>query len=149
MKASQAAINLMQSFESCDLVAYPDPGSKDGNPWTIGWGSTGKDIFKGVKWTQTQADSRFAATVAIFEAGVSKLLGNSPTSQCQFDGMVCLAYNIGLSNFGGSTLLRRHKAGDFEGAKKAFASWVYNDHKIMRGLVRRRIAESKLYSGVK
>ena len=139
----------MHSFESCVLVAYPDPGSADGKPWTIGWGSTGKDIFKGVKWTQAQADARFTATVATFEAGLSNLLGASPTSQCQFDGMLCLAYNIGLGNFGSSTLLKRHKAGDFSGAMKGFASWVYNNHKIMRGLVRRRIAEAKLYSGVK
>lgn len=154
-RVSKAAVDLMHSFESCKLEAYPDPGSKDGKPWTIGWGSTGADIFKGLTWTQEQADARFAQDLAKFEDGVTRLIGSAPTSQHQFDALVCIAYNIGLDEdadtiaegLGDSTLMRKHKAGDFEGAAKAFASWRFNDGREMKGLVRRRKAEAKLYRG--
>jgi lysozyme len=154
-RASQKAIDLMHSFESCKLTAYPDPGSRDGKPWTIGWGSTGADIFKGLVWTQAQADARFKSDLAKFEDGVSRLIGTAPTSQDQFDALVCIAYNIGLDEdadtiaegLGDSTLMRKHKAGDYEGAAKAFASWRFNDGREMKGLVRRRAAEAKLYRG--
>jgi lysozyme len=154
-RVSQQGIDLMHGFESCRLEAYPDPGSADGHPWTIGWGATGPGIAKGVKWTQAQADARFASDLAKFEDGVTRLLGGCPTSQGQFDALVSLAYNIGLDEdadtiaegLGDSTLLRKHKAGDFEGAAKAFRSWRFNDGREMRGLLRRREAEAKLYRG--
>ena len=61
---------LVQEFEGCakkqpdgTFAAYPDPGS-GGDPWTIGWGSTGPDIKKGVVWTQKQCDDRFTEHLA-------------------------------------------------------------------------------------
>lgn len=155
-RVSKAAVDLLHSFEGCRLEAYPDPGSNDGNPWTIGWGSTGAGIGPGVKWTQEQADARFLVDLAKFEDGVTRLIGSAPTSQGQFDALVCIAYNIGLDEdadtiaegLGDSTLLRKHKAGDFEGAAKAFLSWTFNDGRQLKGLVRRRAAEAKLYRGL-
>lgn len=154
-RISTTGIALMHGFEQCRLDAYPDPGSVDGHPWTIGWGSTGPGISKGVTWTQAQCDARFATDLAKFEDGVTRLLGGAATSQGQFDALVSLAYNIGLDEdadtiaegLGDSSLLRLHKAGDFAGAVKAFAAWKFNDRREMKGLVRRRAAEAKLYGG--
>lgn len=154
-RVSKAAVDLIHSFESCRLEAYPDPGSADGHPWTIGWGATGPGIGRGVRWSQEQADARFLQDLAKFEDGATRLIGSSPTSQCQFDALVSLAFNIGLDEdadtiaegLGDSTLLRKHKAGDYEGAAKAFLSWTFNDGRQMKGLVRRRAAEAKLYRG--
>lgn len=145
MQPSPAALNLMHEFEGLRLEAYPDPGSADGNPWTIGRGSTGPGISKGVKWTQAQADERFAADVTSFAAGVSKALDGAKTTQPQFDAMVSLAYNIGLGAFSSSTLLKMHKAGDFRGARGQFQRWNKNAGKEMAGLTRRRSAEATLY----
>jgi len=142
---SPAGIALMHEFEGCRLTAYADPGSADGHPWTIGWGSTGPGIAKGVVWTQNQADERFAADLAKFSGKVRDLLDGKPTTQHQFDAMVSLAYNIGVGGFGGSTVLRKHKAGDYKGAQAAFAMWNKNDGKVMAGLTRRRAAEAALY----
>jgi len=146
MKTSQAGIDLIHSFESLRLKAYPDPGSKDGTPWTIGWGSTGPDIKQGAVWTKDQADARFAKDLARFEVGVSKGAGVS-LKQYQFDAMVSFAYNVGLDNFLSSTLLKMVNAGDFAGAAKQFSRWDKNDGKVMTGLTRRRKAEMKLFSG--
>lgn len=144
-QVSQRGIDLIHSFESCKLTAYPDPGSRDGHPWTIGWGSTGPDIKPGTVWTRDQCDARFAADLGKFAAKVDELIGEAPTDQSQFDALVSLAYNIGAEALRKSTVLRKHKAGDHAGAAAAFAMWVKNDGKTMRGLVRRRAAEAALY----
>lgn len=141
-----AGLDLMRQFEGCELAAYPDPGSADGNPWTIGYGATGDGIRKGVVWTQDQCDQRFAADVAAFAARVDKAIGEAPTTGNQFSAMVALAFNIGIVGFRGSTVLRKHKAGDYLGAARAFVMWNKNDGQVMRGLTRRRLAESELYS---
>lgn len=142
-RVSKAGIDLIHSFESCKLTAYPDPGSIDGKPWTIGWGSTGPGIARGVVWTQQQADERFAADLGRFEKAVALMA--PVTTQNQFDALVSFAYNVGLSALNDSTLLRMHKAGDYAGAKLQFGRWDKNDGKTMNGLTRRRAAEAALY----
>ncbi|HEX8625312.1 MAG TPA: lysozyme [Allosphingosinicella sp.] len=146
-------IKLVQEFEGCakrrpdgSFEAYPDPGS-GGDPWTIGWGSTGPDIKKGVVWTQKQCDDRFTAHLGEFAANVSKVLGGTPTTQNQFDAMVSFAYNVGVANLSASTLLKKHKAGDYKGAAAEFGRWNKAAGKVMTGLTRRRAAEAKLYAG--
>jgi len=142
---SPAGVKLMHDFEGCRLQAYADPGSDDGHPWTIGWGSTGPGIAKGVVWTQQQADDRFAADLAKFAAKIRDVLGGAKTTGPQFDAMVSLAYNIGVGAFSKSTVLRKHRAGDYPGAQAAFAMWNKNDGAVMAGLTRRRAAEAARY----
>jgi len=144
---------LVQEFEGCakkqsdgTYAAYPDPGS-GGDPWTIGWGSTGPDIKKGVVWTQKQCDDRFTSHLGEFAEKVSKILGSTPTTQSQFDAMVSFAYNVGVGNLSASTLLKKHKARDYKGAAAEFARWNKAASKVMAGLTRRRAAEAKLYGG--
>lgn len=143
---------LVQQFEGCatkqadgTFAAYPDPGS-GGDPWTIGWGSTGPDIRKGVVWTQQQCDDRLAEHLDEFAQNVSKLLGSAPTTQNQFDAMVSFAYNVGVGNLAASTLLKKHKAGDYQGAAAEFARWNKASGKVLAGLTKRRAAEAALYS---
>lgn len=143
MTPSSKCADFIKSFEACRLKAYlPTP---DDVP-TIGWGSTGPDIRLGMTWTQAQADARFAADLAKFGAKVSELL-HGRTSQSQFDAMVSLAYNIGVKAFAGSTVLRKHNAGDYDGAAAAFLMWSKQNGKTLNGLLRRRKAESEMYTG--
>ena len=157
MRISQRGIDLIHGFETLRLTAYKDPGSRNGLPITNGWGSTtdlqGRPIRLGAVWTRQYADAVFARDIAAFETGVNLLLDGKPTTQAQFDALVSFAYNVGLDiddddvaeGLGDSTLLRKHLAGDYAGAQAAFASWKYNDGKVMNGLVRRRAAEAALY----
>lgn len=150
MAVSAAGIALIHSFEGCRLQAYPDPAS-GGAPWTIGWGSTtdeqGKPIKPGTVWTQARADQRFRQHLAQFEAEVRQLLGDTPTTQGQFDALVSACYNIGIGNLGGSTLVRLHKAGRFNEAAEQFARWNKANGIVMPGLTRRRAAEAAIYRG--
>lgn len=142
-KVSDRGIKLMHEFEGCRLDAYPDPGSADGNPWTIGRGSTGEGIRKGVKWTQQQCDDRFERDLQKYADQVSRILGDAPTDQSQFDALVSFHYNTGA--IAKASLTKKHKAGDYAGAAAGFAAWRFNDGKVMKGLVRRRAAEAQLY----
>lgn len=141
---SQRCLDLIKQFEGCKLAAYPDPGSGN-DPWTIGWGSTGADIKRGLSWTQKQCDDRLAADIQCFALDVDKLIGPASTTQSEFDAMVDLAYNIGLHNFGASTLLKLHKAGHHDQAALQFVRWNKAAGNVMRGLTRRREAEAVLY----
>jgi lysozyme len=142
-KISPKGIALMHKWEGCRLKAYPDPGSADGKPWTIGWGSTGAGIGPGTVWTQDQADKRFEQDLVKYANEVSKAIGNAPTTQEQFDALVAFHYNTG--KIGSATLTKKHIAGDYEGAAKEFSKWVNNDGKRMQGLVNRRADEAALY----
>ena len=146
------ADRIIKEFEGCErkiaggkLRAYPDPGSGN-KPWTIGWGSTGPDIVPGTIWTQGQADQRFRVHLQEFARKVARLLVGVPTTQRQFDAMLSLAYNIGVGNFAGSTLLKKHRKGDYVGASREFVRWNRAAGKVMTGLTRRRTAEADLYS---
>jgi len=155
MRLSRNGIAVGHYFESCKLVAYPDPGSRNGEPWTIGWGHTGPEVHKGLVWTQQQADAQFLVDVAKFERGVERLV-TVPLTQGQFDALVLFAFNVGLDidddkiaeGLGDSTLLRKLNAGDYEGAALEFRKWNKNDGKVMRGLTRRRAAEECLFRGM-
>lgn len=154
MRTSPEGIALLHHYESCRLVAYPDPGSVDGHPWTIGWGHTGPEVKRGLVWTQAQADAAFVQDLAITEAGVARLV-RVPLTQGQFDALVSFAYNVGLDEnhngkaegLGESTLLRKLNGQDYAGAAEQFLLWNKNDGVVMYGLTRRRTAERALFLG--
>lgn len=145
----QCAANI-RSFEQCRLVGYK-PTPKDVP--TIGWGSTGRGIFVGLSWTQEQADTRFVSDLAMFAHGVDHLLAAVPTTQGQFDALVSFAYNVGLDDdadslaegLGDSSLLRKHRAGDFDGAAAEFPKWNKQAGKVLNGLTVRRLREQAMY----
>ena len=145
-KAGEA---LIKQFEGCArrrpdgrFEAYPDPGT-GAEPWTIGWGTTGKDIRKGLVWTQAECDARFAKHIQSFVADVNTALEGAKTTQNQFDALVSFHYNTGAVFK--ATLTKLHKAGKYDLAAAEFGKWVNAGGKRMNGLVRRRAAEAELY----
>lgn len=142
MKLSQRGIDLIKQFEGYSSKAYPDPAT-GGAPWTIGYGTT-RGVKPGMVITAEQAEKMLRDDVAKFESGVSSLI-TSPTTQGQFDAMVSLAYNIGLGNFGKSTLLKKHNARCYTCAADQFRVWNRANGKVMNGLTKRRAAEREVY----
>lgn len=142
MKLSQKGIELIKQFEGYSSKAYPDPAT-GGAPWTIGYGTT-KGVKPGMVITAQQAEKMLRDDVAKFESGVSSLI-TAPTTQGQFDAMVSLAYNIGLGNFGKSTLLKKHNARCYTCAADQFRVWNRANGKVMNGLTKRRAAERQVY----
>lgn len=142
---------LIQKWEGCArrradglFEAYPDPGSKDGKPWTIGWGSTGTDIGPGTVWTQAQCDDRFDSEITRYVREVIAAIGDAATSPGQFDALVSFHYNTGA--IAKATLTKLHRQRRFNEAAAEFGKWIYNDGKVLEGLKRRRAEEAALYS---
>lgn len=153
LKLGAEGIALIKAFEGCHRIrpdglveAYPDPGT-GGDPWTIGWGATGSGLHgtvtKGTVWTQEQCDERLEADLERYAGMVRTVLGDAPTTQAQFDALVSFHYNTGAIRT--ATLTRKHKAGDYAGAANEFGRWVNAGGRVLKGLVRRRAAEAKLY----
>jgi GH24 family phage-related lysozyme (muramidase) len=59
--------------------------------------------------------------------------------------MVSFHYNTGA--IARATLTKKHIAGDFTGAAKEFGRWNRAAGRVLKGLVRRRAEEARLYSG--
>ncbi|WP_395393422.1 lysozyme [Novosphingobium sp. BL-8A] len=141
---------LIKTWEGCAkkradgrFDAYPDPGSSDGLPWTIGWGSTGTDIGPDTVWTLAECDARFTSDIQRYVDAVAQFIGTATTTPNQFDALVSFHYNTGA--IAGSTLGKLHRQGQFAEAQQEFGKWVYNDHKVLEGLKKRRAAEAALY----
>jgi lysozyme len=130
---------LIKTFEGCKLKAYKCPAGV----WTIGYGSTGAHVQPGMVMTQAEADTLLRKDLARFEDAVRRFAPRA--TQGQFDAMVSLAFNIGIAALQRSTVLRRHNAGDHEGAAAAFMMWNKAGGKVLNGLTRRRAAEANLY----
>lgn len=137
MTAREVLRSLVKKFEGCRLVAYLCPAGV----WTCGWGSTGKDVRKGVKWTLDQADSRMEADLSVYLAASKNLC---PKIRDGVHGAIAdFAYNLGPTRLAGSTLRRRLNEGDYEAAAMELRKWVFAGGIRLRGLVLRREAEAK------
>lgn len=146
-RVNDAGLALIKLFEGLRLKAYQCEAGR----WSIGYGST-EGIRPGMVITKDTADRLFQHDVQRHAIGVEKLL-KVPVSDDQFAAMVSLAFNIGLTNFASSTLLKRVNAGDLAGASNWFGPWnkVRNPEtrqlEISIGLVKRREAERQLFLG--
>ena len=124
--------------------AYPDPGT-GGNPWTIGWGSTGPEVTPDTIWTQQQAEESLDKHLLYFCSGVlklsPKLLQEPPR---RLAAIISFAYNCGLGNYRISTLKKRVDGKDWSGAQEEIVKWNKAAGRVMPGLTRRRQAEAAL-----
>lgn len=154
---NRETIEHVKRWEGLKLKAYPDPGSKDGTPWTIGYGHTSDGFMKvtrGLTITPAQAEAALEhdlnETAAAVDASVKVELTDN-----QFGALVSFAYNIGLGDPGNkkapvgfrtSTLLKKLNAGNYAAVPTEMAKWIKNDGRKMDGLVNRRAAEAGLWA---
>ena len=144
MRLGPNGLSLIKEFESLALKAYLCPAGK----WTISYGVTGPNIVEGMTLTAAEAEAMFLRKLVSYEETVRDAC--SQTTQCQFDAMTSLCYNIGQANFRKSSVVRLHNKGDYIAASRAFNLWTKatsadGTKRDLRGLVRRRSAEAALY----
>lgn len=138
-RISSRGLDLIKESEGLKLTAYKCPAGV----WTIGYGSTGPHVKVGLTITEEQAEELLRKDVKRFEDGVSAIVG--PCTQGQFDALVSFSFNLGLGALMSSTLLKRHKAKDYQRAGDEFLRWVNAGGRKLPGLVKRRAAERALY----
>jgi len=143
-------------WEGVEHQLYLDSG----NAPTIGVGhlltrderTSGKIIIKDkpVKYHEgldfEQVTALLSQDLRPVEGMVDKLV-IVPLKQCQFDALVCFAFNVGASAFKDSTLLKSLNAKLYDRIPEQLKRWVHDGGKVVPGLVNRRNNEIKLWMG--
>jgi lysozyme len=146
MKLSQKGLDLIKKFEGFSAKPYL---CSAGVP-TIGYGSTYYANGVKVKMTDSPISEEWAEellqkVVTHYERGVDSMTRDDIT-QNQFDSLVSFAYNVGLTNYKNSTLLKRINANPKDpDIQKQFMKWVRAGGKVIKGLINRRTMEASLY----
>lgn len=152
---SDKGIDLLKGIENLRLTPYDDQTGKDIYDYclgaTIGFGH----LIHSSEWdtysagiTQDQADSIFISDIAPTVSGVNRLL-QVVLAQNEFDALVILAFNIGLTNLGSSSLLKlinEVPGSNYATVQQAWMAFSYSEGKQNTGLLNRRNAEYNIYN---
>ncbi|QXR36975.1 lysozyme [Alcaligenes aquatilis] len=133
-----AAISLVAAWEGRSLIAYVDP---------VGIPTICDGYTHGVKLADVATPERCDALTEQEVRRALTVVDGSTPGQLPDGVRVALAsfvYNVGPSAYGGSTLLRKLRAGDLAGACNQLPRWVYAGDKKLRGLELRREAERQI-----
>ncbi|KHJ66592.1 lysozyme [Pantoea rodasii] len=114
---------------------------------TVCYGHTGPDIVKGKTYTDSDCDGLLNTDLKVVQQGVDSLV-QVPLHEYERAALYSFAYNIGLTAFASSTLLKKLNAGDDAGAWEELHRWIFAAGKKRTGLINRRDIEFWL-SGVK
>lgn len=112
--------------------------------WTIGYGTTGPEVFAGVVWTQAQCD---AALLLKLNRARAQLLALSPNVDWPAgaqDALTDFVYNEGSGNYAGSTVRKCLQAGDWAGVRTHLLDWEFAGGKRLGGLITRREGEAAM-----
>lgn len=140
------AKELIAGKEGLRLSVYQDTGGV----WTVGYGHVVKANDGLYPYTarrtitQVEADAFFNNDTATAAQGVNQNV-RVPLSQNQRSALTSLVFNIGVTAFKNSTLLRKLNTGDVRGAADEFLRWVYDNGIRIPGLVSRREHERTLF----
>jgi len=132
-------LNQIKSSEGLRVKAYQDII----NIWTIGYGST-YDVKEGDVITTDEAERRLLRDVDPVVQYINSHVDVKLT-QNMFDALVSLTYNIGVGNFGSSTLLKYLNSELYQEAADQFLVWRKAGGKVVRGLEIRREKERHLF----
>jgi lysozyme len=141
-----SSLELLKGFEGFCPKAYKCPAGV----WTIGYGSTfyidGSKVKQGDVIFEEHATKLLEKVVNSFENSVKRLTENVTLNPNQHDALTLFVYNIGVSAFKKSTLLRMVKNNPDDAAiGTQFMRWTRANGRVLPGLVKRRNAESALY----
>lgn len=138
---SKRGISFIKRWEECRLAAYRDGGGV----WTIGYGHTGH-VLAGLVINHQQAEDLLRSDIQVAERGIRQAV-EVPLSQNEYDALTSFVFNIGETQFFGSTLRARLNNCDYQAAADQFPRWCYDNGKMVKGLLNRRRDERLLFSG--
>jgi len=145
MVPSEGAFSIIRFWETLKTHPYLCPA---GVP-TIGYGST--YYLNGTLVKLSDKPITRETAEALMER-VATEMGNQIYSlvdviltQNQFDALVSFVYNVGISAFAGSRLLKKINAGLMDEAAAEFPKWNKSRGRVLSGLVKRRAMEMGLY----
>lgn len=143
LEVSDEGADFIGTWEGYELKAYQDVKGI----WTIGIGHI-EDVYEGMVITKEQMFHMFREDVERYVDAINSSVSVA-LSQRQYDALVSLCFNIGISGFEGSTVRRRLNEKDYGWAADAFLMWnKVTDQGRLRevaGLTNRREAEREMF----
>jgi lysozyme len=137
---NEKGLAIIKESEGLSLTPYICPG---GYP-SIGYGNrthaTEFDII-----TEQQAEQFLQEDLEDTYYHLAITTQHLVLTDNQWSALVSFVYNVGIGKFIQSTLSRKLKAGDYEGAGNEFRKWVYANGKKLPGLIKRREKERSLF----
>lgn len=131
--------------EGLRLQAYQGLSGK----WLIGYGHSG-NVRPGMSISKTRAEELLREDIKVVGDYVKSVV-KVPLNAAEFSAMVGLAFNIGTTSFGKSTVLRKLNEGDREGAANGFLLWTKTlkngELVVIPQLTQRRFEERALFLG--
>jgi len=118
MKTSNAGIAALVRREGIRQKAYKDTKGI----WTIGVGHTGPNVYEGLAWTLQQVYDALADDLKTSEDCVNTCV-TVPLTQNQFDALVSFIFNIGVTAFRRSTMLKLLNLSLFDLVTDQFDRW--------------------------
>lgn len=137
---TQEGLDLIKSFEGFSPTVYL---CSAGVP-TIGYGHAIKRGEQFTSISQEDAENILAKDVEVAEKGVLRLI-SVPLSDGQFDALVSFSFNLGTGALQRSTLRQKVNREEYTDASDEFLKWVRAGGRIVKGLVRRREAERRMF----
>lgn len=140
-QVNQATIDLIKKFEGCVLNVYKDAV---GLP-TIGIGHllTNGEVYTSI--TMEEAEALLQKDLRLAIRGVLKYI-KVPLNDNQFGALVSFCFNLGNGCLQRSTMRMRLNRGDYD-VFNEFLKYKMAGGRVLKGLLRRRIAEANLFSG--
>ncbi len=114
---------------------------------TIGFGTTA-GVKMGDKTTPVRSLQTLLDEIdSVYAQGVRRCV-TSPLYQHEFAAMVSFAYNVGVSAFCSSTMVKKINAEDYAGGCAELSRWIYGPgKKELPGLIKRRAEERAICEG--
>lgn len=137
----EIAMDFIKSWEGERLDAY----QCSAGVWTIGVGHT-KGVKPNDRITEGISKILFEQDLLAFKFEMLPLVKVEVT-QGQFVALLSFVFNLGITSFKTSTLLKKLNQGDYVGASNEFLRWKFANGNVVKGLLNRRKAEKALFDG--
>ena len=147
-------VELVKQFESLHdgdprtpvLEAKRDPVGF----WTVGWGhlvSRDRSALPPPPITPLEAEVLLQGDLARSANAVMRLV-RVPLTEGQYAALVDFAFNAGAGALEASSLRMKLNRGEYSAVPAELRRWVYAGGVKLKGLVRRREAEARLWTGL-
>ena len=137
------ATAMLRRFEGLRLKPYRDPGGV----WTLGYGHKMAET----DWNTTHTSiTRIEAEELLYHdiqlrVGYVDQRVKRELTEAQRSALVVFVFNIGRTAFRNSTLLKCVNAGQDGLVPREMLRWVWDNGRVLPGLVTRRLAVADLY----
>ncbi|KGQ02720.1 Lysozyme [Beauveria bassiana D1-5] len=110
---------------------------------TVCYGHTGADIIKTKTYSATECQAMLDKDLVPFARSVERSV-KVPTTEYQKAALISFSYNVGVTAFERSSLLRQLNAGNYQAACDGLRQWTYAGGKQWKGLMNRRDIEREV-----